>query len=154
MKSCKPHEKTKQKHQNAKSFGKNWKLRVWCSLFYFFHVICKISNSNMYTTKHLAQASCTELTLNEKSTIFKVWKHIPPPRGFYLLILQLLDVQTLLSVFLFYLLILEYGLQDEQAAFETKKVSFFALVISRVKWLNLNFPFFSTSSQFWIWFHA
>ena len=45
----------------------------------------------------------------------------------------LLDVQTLLSVFLFHLLILEYGLQDEQAAFETKKVSFFALVISRVK---------------------
>ena len=38
---------------------KNWKLRVWCSLFHFFHVIWKISNFNM----HLAQASCTELTL-------------------------------------------------------------------------------------------
>ena len=29
----------------------------------FFHVTCKISNFNMWTTKHLAQASCTELTL-------------------------------------------------------------------------------------------
>ena len=45
---------------------KNWKLRVWCSLFYFFHVICKISNFNMWTPKHLAQASCTELTLKVK----------------------------------------------------------------------------------------
>ena len=42
---------------------KNWKLKVWCSLFHFFHVICKISNFNMWTAKHLAQASCTELTL-------------------------------------------------------------------------------------------
>ena len=42
----------------------NWKLRVWCCLFHFFHVICKISN--MWTTKHLAQASCTELTLKIK----------------------------------------------------------------------------------------
>ena len=42
---------------------KNWKLRVWCSLFHFFHVICKISNFNMWTAKHLAQASCIELTL-------------------------------------------------------------------------------------------
>ena len=41
----------------------NWKLRVWSSLFHFFHVICKISNFNMWTAKHLAQASCTELTL-------------------------------------------------------------------------------------------
>jgi hypothetical protein len=29
----------------------------------FFHVVCKISNSNMWTSKHLAQAFCTELTL-------------------------------------------------------------------------------------------
>ena len=29
----------------------------------FLHVVCKISNSNMWTTKHLAKASCTELTL-------------------------------------------------------------------------------------------
>ena len=42
---------------------KNWKLRVWCSLFSFFHVICKISNFNMWTAKHLVQAFCTELTL-------------------------------------------------------------------------------------------
>ena len=29
----------------------------------FFHVVCKISNFDMWTAKHLAQASCTELTL-------------------------------------------------------------------------------------------
>ena len=40
---------------------KNWKLRVWCSLFHFFHVICKIFD--MRTTNHLVQPSCTELTL-------------------------------------------------------------------------------------------
>ena len=39
---------------------KNWKLRVWCSLF---QLICKISNLNMWTTKHLTQASYIELTL-------------------------------------------------------------------------------------------
>ena len=39
---------------------KNWRLRVCCSLI---HVICKISNIKMWTTKHLAQAFCTELTL-------------------------------------------------------------------------------------------
>ena len=27
-------------------------------------MVCKISNSNMWTSKHLAQAFCTELTLN------------------------------------------------------------------------------------------
>ena len=41
---------------------KNWKLRVWCSLFHSFHGICKISNVDTWTAKHLAQASCTELT--------------------------------------------------------------------------------------------
>ena len=30
---------------------KNWKLRVWCSLFYFFHVIGKISNFNNVNRK-------------------------------------------------------------------------------------------------------
>ena len=42
---------------------KNWKLRVWCSLFHFFHVICKISNFNIWSAKNLVQASCPELTL-------------------------------------------------------------------------------------------
>ena len=32
---------------------KNWKLRVWYSLFHIFHVIGKISNLNMWTAKHL-----------------------------------------------------------------------------------------------------
>ena len=43
---------------------KNQKLRVWCFLFNSFHVIWKISNSNMWTAKHLVQASWTELTLH------------------------------------------------------------------------------------------
>ena len=30
----------------------------------FFHVVCKISNFYKWTAKHLAQASCTELTLS------------------------------------------------------------------------------------------
>ena len=42
---------------------KNGKLRVWCSLINFFHVICKLSNFNMWTTKHFTSASCSELTL-------------------------------------------------------------------------------------------
>ena len=33
-------------------------------LVLFFHVVCKISNFDMWTAKHLAQASCTELTLH------------------------------------------------------------------------------------------
>ena len=87
MKSCKPHEKTK----NIKMLNllvKNWKLRLWCSLFHFFHVIFEISNFNMWTEKHLAQASCTELTLLYtmrgfwlKSIIFKsciLWATYPP----------------------------------------------------------------------------
>ena len=31
----------------------------------FFHVVCKISNFNMWTAKHLTQGSCTEFTLHE-----------------------------------------------------------------------------------------
>ena len=32
----------------------------------FFHGVCKISNFNLWTAKHLVQASCTELTLNRQ----------------------------------------------------------------------------------------
>ena len=41
----------------------------------FFHVVCKISNFNMWTAKHLVQASCTELTLSisiERSFMFRI----------------------------------------------------------------------------------
>ena len=40
----------KKQNKNIKMLDlmiKNWKLRVWCSLFHFFHEICKISNFNM-----------------------------------------------------------------------------------------------------------
>ena len=53
--------KTKAPIQKARSIDDKLKLRVWPSLF---HVICKISNFNMWTAKHLAQASCPELTLH------------------------------------------------------------------------------------------
>ena len=79
----------------------------------------------------LAQIPPSSWILFSDFTTFVLCPHLVPPP--LLSILQFLDVQMLLSVFLFHLLILEYGLQDEQAAFETKKVSFFALVISRVK---------------------
>ena len=57
----------KNKTKNVKVLDllmKNSKLKVWCSLFHFFHVICKISNFYMWTAKHLPQASWTELTLH------------------------------------------------------------------------------------------
>ena len=46
-------------------------------LFDFFHMICKISRFNMRTAKHLAQASCTELTLTRKfsDSIKRTWNH-------------------------------------------------------------------------------
>ena len=39
--------------------------RFSISMFFvlFFHVVCKISNFDKWTAKHLVQASCTELTL-------------------------------------------------------------------------------------------
>ena len=69
---------------------KNWKLRVWCSLFHFFHVICKISNFNIWTAKHLAQASCTELTLSLRSWNFSVLVHnlSIKKRNFFLYMIQ------------------------------------------------------------------
>ena len=54
-------KKQRKKHQNL--LVKKWKLRVWGSLFHFFHAICKISNFDTWTARHLAQASFTELTL-------------------------------------------------------------------------------------------
>ena len=51
-------KKRNKKHQNAKSIGEKLKTKsLMFFLFHSFHVI------NMWTEKHLAQASCTELTL-------------------------------------------------------------------------------------------
>ena len=52
--------KQNKKLQNTKSIDEKLKTKspmffVWC-----FHVICKVSNFNMWTAKHLAQASCTD----------------------------------------------------------------------------------------------
>ena len=59
-------KKWNKEHQTLRFqfFIKN--LAFWCFLFCFFHVVCKISNSNMWTEKQLAQASCTELLLTHK----------------------------------------------------------------------------------------
>ena len=60
MKFCKSHEKIINKEHQ---FFTN----IFSILMFFvllFHVVCKISNLNMWTAKHLVQASCTELTLH------------------------------------------------------------------------------------------
>ena len=65
--SCKPQENTNKMHQNA--IGKKLKSKSLLSFVSFFHAICKISNFYMWSAKHLAQASCTELTLNFHSIV-------------------------------------------------------------------------------------
>ena len=59
MKSYKPHEKTKQEHQNARSLDEKLNTKSLKLLFILF----KISNSIMLTAEHLVQTSCTEFTL-------------------------------------------------------------------------------------------
>ena len=58
-------------------------------MFWIFYVVCKISNFNMWTAKHLAQASCTELTLKQTAmplyldSIFEtVWNRIAVVKTF------------------------------------------------------------------------
>ena len=51
---------------------KNWKVGVFVS---FFHVICKISNFNTWTAKHLAQASWNELTLPQIEPNSTSWQY-------------------------------------------------------------------------------
>ena len=54
-----------KKHQNTKYIGQRLITKGLMFFFFliFFHLIYKISNFDMWTAKHLAQASCTELTL-------------------------------------------------------------------------------------------
>ena len=64
MKSCKSHEKDENKNIRLLFFSFFINRSNILMLFVlFFHVVCKISNFNMWTTKHLVQVSCTELTL-------------------------------------------------------------------------------------------
>ena len=42
------------------------KSSILMSFVMFFHVVCKISNFNIWTAKHLAQASFSELTLLQR----------------------------------------------------------------------------------------
>ena len=57
-------KKQNKKHQNTRFIDEKLKTKsLMFFVSFFFHVICKISNFNMWTSKHLAQASCTELTL-------------------------------------------------------------------------------------------
>ena len=55
-------KKTKQKTLKCKSIVKKLKTKGLIFFFHFHHVICKILNFDVWTRKHLAQASCTELT--------------------------------------------------------------------------------------------
>ena len=79
MKSCKSHEKTKNKKiKMLDLLMKNWKLRVWSSSFHFFFLWFARFQILIWTQKHLARASCTELTLKKhlaKLFIlpFKIW---------------------------------------------------------------------------------
>ena len=100
MKSCKPHEKSIQnkKQKNIKMLDlliKNWKVRVWCSSFQIFHMICKISNFNMWTAKHLVKASCTEFTLQniDKYLIIKV--NFKFTHGYFMEFLSTLQLKKL-----------------------------------------------------------
>ena len=56
-------KKQNKKHQNARSIDEKLKTKSLMFFASFFHVICKISNFDMWTTKHLVQASFNELTL-------------------------------------------------------------------------------------------
>ena len=67
LKSCKSHAKNETK--NIKLLVFNFSPILLLGFVPFFHGVCKISNLNMWTTKHLAQASCTELTL--KTSLLK-----------------------------------------------------------------------------------
>ena len=53
--------KTTTTSKYAKTIGEKMKTK---SLIFFVSFFCKISNSNIWTAKHLAQASWTELTLH------------------------------------------------------------------------------------------
>ena len=70
MKSCKSHEKKWNEEHQTLSF-KFFINSILMFFVLFFHVVCKISNFNMWTAKHLVQASCTELTLTKLSQITK-----------------------------------------------------------------------------------
>ena len=66
-------KKQNKKHQKARLIDEKMKTKSLMFFVYFFHVICKILNSNMWTTKHLAQASCTELTLTNLIISNRLW---------------------------------------------------------------------------------
>jgi hypothetical protein len=67
LKSFKPHEKQNKKLQNARFIGEKLKNQSLMFFVSFFSCDLQDSNFNMCTAKHLAQASCTELTLNKNT---------------------------------------------------------------------------------------
>ena len=63
LKSCKPHEKIKQKHQNNRCIDEKLKTKsLMLFVSFFFSYDLQDFKLNMGTAKHLTQASCTELT--------------------------------------------------------------------------------------------
>ena len=74
LKSCKSNEKKWNNGHQTLSF--QFFINRSCILMFHcfvFHVVCKISNFNMWTAKHLVQASCTELTLLK---LWQFYQHI------------------------------------------------------------------------------
>ena len=56
-------KKQSKKYQITKSICEKLETKRLMFFASIFLVICKISNLNMWTAKHLAKASCAELTL-------------------------------------------------------------------------------------------
>ena len=62
-------KKQNKKHENTRFIDEKLKNKSLVFFVSFFHVICKISNFDMWTAKHLAQASYTELTSLDKGAV-------------------------------------------------------------------------------------
>ena len=72
LKSCKSHERNETKHQTLSfQFFVNKSSILMLFVLYFF---MWLANFNMWTAKHLVQASCTELTLTYLKSANKFWK--------------------------------------------------------------------------------
>jgi hypothetical protein len=66
-------KKQNKKHQNDSSIGEKLKNKSLMLFVSFFHLISNIKNLNKSPAKHLAQASCTELTLTAKLKVFPLF---------------------------------------------------------------------------------
>ena len=68
LKSCKSHKKYET--LSFQFFTNRFSILMF--FISFFHFICRISNSDKWAAKHLAQVSCTEFTLSKSSVCNEV----------------------------------------------------------------------------------